>query len=261
MQDDLGDRMKAYETVETARVFDPSLPIVVRLDGRSFSTFTRGLQKPFDPSMSEIMHDVTAFLIEKTHAKVGYTQSDEISLVYLKEREESEVLFGARCFKICSVLAGMASTKFALAAVERWPDRVLKLMPSFDCRAFNVPTLVEAVNCLVWREMDASRNAIQMVAQSQFSPKQLHGQSCDQLEEMLKEKNILMSDYPAYNRWGLYLARRVEEVTLTGSELDKIPQAHRPTGPVMRSRIVDLAIAPLRNRPDKVAAVFGEEHV
>jgi tRNA(His) guanylyltransferase len=256
-KDDLGDRMKGYECVETARTFDASLPLVARLDGRAFSTFTRGMEKPFDAALSNLMREVTAYLIEKNHATIGYTQSDEITLIFDACEGETQPLFGGRCFKIASVLAGMASAKFALLANEHWPERIARNVPQFDCRAFNVPSRVEAVNCLIWRENDASRNAIQMVAQSRFSPKQLHGKSCDDLEVMLRAIGVEMTDYEARHRFGTYLARRNVEVTLTGDELARIPEMHRPTGPVVRSRILEQGFAPLRNHADRVAMIFG----
>lgn len=260
-RDDLGDRMKGYEAAETERAFDPSLPLIARLDGRAFSTFTRGMRKPFDADLSNIMREVTAHLIEKNHARIGYTQSDEITLIFDRDSEESQPIFGGRCFKIASVLAGMASAKFALLADKVWPDRVAKSVPQFDCRAFSVPSRVEAVNCLVWRENDASRNAVQMVAQAHFSPKQLHGKSCDELEEMLAGVNVLMSDYATHHQHGRYLARRSMALTLTPEELERIPEKHRPTGPVIRSRVVDLDIGPLRAKADRVALVFDHPQV
>jgi tRNA(His) 5'-end guanylyltransferase len=256
-KDALGDRMKAYEAVETDRAFDPSLPLVVRLDGRAFSTFTRGLDKPFDAALSKIMREVTAHLVEKNHARIGYTQSDEITLIFDRDSEETQPIFGGRAFKITSVLAGMASAKFALLAVTRWPDRVERSVPHFDGRAFSVPSRVEAVNHLVWREADASRNSVQMVAQSRFSPKQLHGKSCDDLEDMLALQGVKMEDFPTSSRFGSYLARRTFELELTGPELERIPEKHRPTGPVLRSRVVDLELAPIREKPDRVALIFG----
>lgn len=256
--DDLGDRMKAYEAVETDRAFDPALPLIVRLDGRAFSTFTRGMQKPFDFVLSGIMADVTSHLVEKNHARVGYTQSDEITLVFDRETEASQPIFGGRVFKITSVLASMAAAKFAILASEAWPDRVAKIVPSFDCRAFVVPSRVEAVNVLVWRELDASRNAVQAVAQAHFSPKQLHGKSCDELEEMLAAQGVTMDRYPVSVRYGRYLARRNFEMELSAEELARIPPPHQPTGPVIRSRVVDLELAPLVRQPDRVALIFEE---
>ena len=185
--DDLGDRMKTYESLETERLIDPELPLVVRLDGRAFSTFTRGMDKPFDARMSDIMRAVTAHLIEQTQACVGYAQSDEITLILERETPESEPIFGGRVFKIVSVLAAMASAKFTLLAAETWPERVERIIPSFDCRAFNVPSRVEAVNALIWREQDAARNAAQMVAQANFKPENLHGKSAAEIVAMLRD--------------------------------------------------------------------------
>jgi tRNA(His) guanylyltransferase len=259
MNDSLGDRMKGYEATETDRVFDPALPLVARLDGRAFSTFTRGLAKPFDADLSNIMREVTAHLVEKNHARIGYTQSDEITLIFDRDSEESQPIFGGRAFKIASVLASMAASKFAVLALAKWPERVERNPPAFDCRAFNVPSRTEAVNCLIWREKDASRNAVQMVAQAYFSPKQLHGKSCDDLEAMLAGRDVFMSSFDACHRYGTYLARRSFETVLTETELLRIPEKHRPAGPVIRSRVVDLGIAPLMQRPDREAAIFGAE--
>ena len=121
-KDDLGDRMKVYESLETDRLIDPEAPLVVRLDGRAFSTFTRGMHKPFDARMSDIMCAVTGHLLEQTGACVGYTQSDEITLILESETPEREPIFGGRVFKIVSVLAAMASAKFTLLRPRRGPS-------------------------------------------------------------------------------------------------------------------------------------------
>lgn len=255
-EDNLGDRMKAYESEETDRVFDASRPLVVRLDGRAFSTFTRGMNKPFDDRLIAVMDEVTAALVDANHAVIGYTQSDEITLIFDRSREEAQPIFGGRLFKVISLLAGMASARFALLAATVWPERVARSVPMFDCRAFGVPSRVEAVNALVWRELDASRNAVQAVAQAHFSPKQMHGRSCDVLETMLAERGVAMSDYPIGHRLGRYFARRTMEVELAGADLERIPERHRPTGPVLRSRVLTLDLAPIVLRPDRVDLVF-----
>lgn len=257
MQDALGDRMKGYEAVETARRFDPELPLVARLDGRAFSTFTRGLDKPFDARLSQIMRDVTAHLVEQTGALIGYTQSDEITLIVARQSAEEEPLFGGRVFKLTSVLASMAAAKFVLLALPVWPERVARIVPSFDCRAFSAPSRVEAVNALVWRELDASRNAMQAVAQSRFAPDETHGKSSDELEAMLAAIGVSMADYPQHCRFGRYLARRRVEVNPSEADLSRIPEQYRPPGPIVRARVVDLDIAPIAARADRLDLVFG----
>lgn len=94
--DALGDRMKAYEAAESDRRFMPLLPIYARIDGRSFSRFTAGLARPFDLAFQEAMILTTKALVEHTHARIGYTQSDEISLVWQQDRYDSDVFFGGR---------------------------------------------------------------------------------------------------------------------------------------------------------------------
>lgn len=258
-RDSLGDRMKAYEGLETERLIAAELPLVVRLDGRAFSTFTRGMHKPFDARMSEIMRAVTAHLIEQTQALVGYTQSDEITLILERETPESEPIFGGRVFKIVSVLAAIASAKFALLAAEAWPERVERIIPSFDCRVFNVLSRVEAVNALIWREQDAARNAVQSVAQAHFTPEELHGKSAAELVAMLAEIGVSMEAFPLANRLGRYLAKRPVETTLSAEALARIPEPHRPQGPVIRSCVIDLELAPLVARQDRVELIFGCE--
>ena len=104
-KDNFGNRMKAYEGMETERVLMPYLPIYARLDGKCFSNFTRHMKRPYDELMTNIMVDVTKFLVEETNAVIGYTQSDEISLAWYYPDPESQPLFGGRIQKINSVLA------------------------------------------------------------------------------------------------------------------------------------------------------------
>lgn len=112
-RDALGDRMKEYEGRESSRRLYSDLPIIARIDGRSFSKFTRPFDKPFDSSVTDAMDCATSRLVEKTHALVGYTQSDEITLVWHVDRSDNpaaQMLFDGRVQKLCSVLAGMATS-------------------------------------------------------------------------------------------------------------------------------------------------------
>jgi len=172
-KDDFGNRMKAYEAIETDRKLDVMLPIYARIDGRSFSRFTRGMGRPFDGRMTAAMVETTKHLVHETHARIGYTQSDEISLVWLSENPESDLLFSGKVQKMVSVLASMAAAKFAVVCPAGFEDR----LPHFDCRVFQLPSREEASSALLWRAMDARKNAISMVAQSKFSPKALHGKA------------------------------------------------------------------------------------
>lgn len=250
--DEFGDRMKAYEAVETSRRLDPHLPIYARIDGRSFSRFTRGMERPFDMRMIEAMCETTAHLVHESHARIGYTQSDEISLVWLAETPESDVFFSGKVQKMASVLASMAAAKFARVCPPGFEHR----LPHFDCRVFQVPDRDEAANAILWRALDARKNAISMVAQSRFSPKQLHGKGQSDMLEMLASEGVDFEELPAAFKRGTFLRRENFERELTPDELAGIPEAHRPTGPVMRSQIVPLDLPPFHTVLNRVAVIF-----
>jgi tRNA(His) guanylyltransferase len=226
--DNFGDRMKGYEA-RSEMVLD--LPIVVRIDGRGFSKFTRGMQKPFDHSMSSAMVATAAKLVEHTHAALGYVQSDEISLVLTRD------FFGNRLQKITSVMAGLATAHFH-EALRGLMGGYTKRAPHFDARTFSVPDMSEAANAVLWRIHDARKNAISMVAQAHFSHKELHGKSGPEKLQMLAQGGVSYDSYPETSRHGALVYRVTEKRFLTDEEYTRIPEAKRPPReqPFMRSR-------------------------
>ena len=102
MGDDLGDRMKRYEGGDT---FMPLLPVLVRLDGKNFSNFTKGLERPYDERLSKLMVATATVLAEETNAAIAYTQSDEITLVLFSSCFKSQIYFNGKASKVISILA------------------------------------------------------------------------------------------------------------------------------------------------------------
>lgn len=220
----LGDRIKEYEREETASRFMPNLPIYVRIDGRSFSNFTRTMKKPYDEKMSRIMQEVTKFLVKECSAKIGYTQSDEISLLFYAEEENSSVFFDGKKQKMVSVLSGLASAKFIELALQEFPEQCAKRIPSFDCRVFAVPNKTEAMNCFLWRVQDAVKNSISMAAFSVYPHKELHGKNQHDQLGMLIEKGINWNYYPKYFKEGSFFQRVVyeREPGIMRSKIDEV---------------------------------------
>lgn len=253
--DEFGNRMKAYEAVETARKFDHALPIYARIDGRAFSTFTLGMERPFDQRLTTAMIDTTKYLVHKMHAKIGYTQSDEISLVWLADEPESDVIFSGKIQKMCSVLASMSAAKFATAIPPHWQDR----HPHFDARVFQLPSQEEAANVFLWRAMDARKNAISMVAQNNFSHKALYGKDQKTMLAMLAEKGVDFEVLPISFRRGTFIRRETVERLLTADETEKIPEKHRPSGPVMRSDMKILDMPPFNKVSNRTGVIFNGE--
>lgn len=212
---ELGDRMKKYEYV-TRTYLTNRTPVIIRIDGRAFHTFTKGFKKPFDDLLATSMRETMLELcMNLGNCKFGYTQSDEISLVLLDtDKLETQPWFDNNLSKILSVSASIATLAFNksfrrnLATMDLTDEEKEKYLnkidsATFDARAFNIP-IEEVNNYFIWRQQDCIRNSILMVAQSVFSFKEMQGKSCKKLLEMLEqEKNIDYElDYPTYLRRG-----------------------------------------------------------
>lgn len=254
--DNLGDRMKSYEAATSSQRAFKGQPFCVRLDGRNFSTFTQGLRRPFDPDMSQLMKDVTHDLVEEFGPLVGYTQSDEITLgFYLPADSQAEYVFDGKFQKIVSLTAAFASTRFMEGMQAYLPQKVGR-WATFDSRAFVVPNLQELYHCFLWRQQDATKNAISMAASAHYSHRELHGKSGDEKQEMLFAKGINFNDSPYFFKRGTFLQRAKKMVTLTPEQLAKIPEAHRPAGPVERTVIEEQDIW-LSKTDNPVGRLFG----
>jgi tRNA(His) guanylyltransferase len=241
--DALGDRMKAFEHIEAGRRLMPGLPIMARLDGRSFHTFTRGMTRPFHEPMSRAMIETARFLVEHTHACFAYTQSDEITLGFWNEDPRSQTLFDGRVQKLTSILAGLATAKFNQETLARMPEKA-HLLPVFDARVFNMPDLDTMVECVLFRALDCAKNSITMAASAYYSHKELHGKSGSAKHEMLRSKGVNWARYPEFFKNGTFLRRETAERVLTAQELARIPEKHRPSGPVVRSQVVEVNMPP-----------------
>lgn len=220
----LGDRMKKYEKIETGDKFIPCLPVYVRIDGRSFSKFTKTMNKPYDERMSRIMQEVTKSLVEETGASIGYTQSDEISLVFYQDNIESSIFFDYKKQKMVSVIAGLTSSLFMKFCLKQMPEFCENVIPCFDCRAFSLPSKGEAMNAVLWRVKDATKNSVSMAARSIFSHKELQGKKQNDMIDMMLNKGINWNDYPKFFKEGSFFKRvsYVNEDQVTRHQVQEI---------------------------------------
>jgi tRNA(His) guanylyltransferase len=220
---DLGDRVKHFEMLQTTMVLDENQPICVRIDGKNFSTYTKHLKKPYDERLSKIMISTMNHLVEKSQAKLGYTQSDEISLVFFKTDENQEMFYAGKIQKLASILASMATAKFAqeISKVTGIPEKADDLA-LFDCRIWNVPTLYDAAEVFAWRQDDAIKNSISMAAYANFPHNSLQEKNSRTKIEMLAAKGIVWDDYPEFFKSGTYAKRTLVNVPMT-DEMRKFP--------------------------------------
>lgn len=255
----LGDRMKWYEK-RYAHVVMPMIPVMARIDGRSFSKFTSGLARPYDERMSRLMIDTTKFLVEQTNARCGYTQSDEITLVWMAEDPDAELFFGGKLLKMTSIVGSLATVYFNRQMTERLPEKK-DLMPVFDNRVWEVPADFEAVNCFIWREQDAVRNSIQSAARAHFSHNECLNKNGSELQEMLFQKGVNWNDYPNFFKRGTYVRRRVVERKFTTEELNNLPPKHEalknPDAVVRRTVVMEENFPPLTKIVNRVDVILN----
>lgn len=262
-KDDLGNRMKMYEKAESGRRFIPLLPVCARLDGRSFSKFTKDLAKPYDIDFAELMQDVTQYMVEETNACIGYTHSDEISLVWYSNDTKSQIFFDGKIQKMVSILAAMCSTYFMYELPVYLPDKweLLESPVMFDCRVWQMPNLIEATNVFLWREFDATRNSVQSSARSVYSHKECLDKNTSQLQEMLFDKGINWNDYPDFFKRGSYFQRRLKKTKFSAEEIKRLPEKHaarlNPELEIERHVVERIDMPIFAKITNKVAVIFN----
>ncbi len=245
VRDDLGNRMKEFYENRSKTYLTRRVPVIIRLDGKAFHTFTKCFKRPYDEILHKTMNATMKYLCENIQGcKVGYTQSDEITLLLTDyDNLQTDAWFGYNVQKVCSIAASMATLAFnqnlfanlnvyelewahslTPQSVElqeehrKYVDSIRQAISKgalFDARCFSIPK-EEVTNCFIWRQQDATRNAIQMLGQCNFSHKELDKKSCDEIQDMLwVEKGINFNNYsPEFKRGVCCYKTQKEHITI-----------------------------------------------
>ena len=209
--------MKEYER-DYSYTLTKKTPVLIRVDGKAFHTYTRGLERPFDQGLIEAMWETARVLCSEIQgAQLAFVQSDEISiLIHNYKTRESESWFGNKLQKMVSVAAGIASGVMTIESDAIFATREhgivipLHKRACFDARAWIMPTF-EVCNYFIWRQQDWTRNSVQMLARSLYSHKELHGKNNSELQEMCFQKDTNWNDLPVYLRRGACIVKRTFE--------------------------------------------------
>jgi tRNA(His) 5'-end guanylyltransferase len=236
---DLAERMKGYEK-RNRYYLQRRMPVILRLDMRAGHSFTRGFERPFDEVFIKSMQDTAKYLCKNIqNCKLSYQQSDEITLLLVDyDKLNTDCFFDYRVDKLCSIAASMATMAFnkyfydnvfvynATATVDlsdkKYPfkevySKAVDKGAMFDARCFNIPK-EEVTNNFYWRQLDASRNSIQMVGQANFSHKELHKKSRNDIQDMLMtQKGINWNNLPTYQKRGSCCIKIEENITENNS--------------------------------------------
>lgn len=213
----LGDRMKEFYENRTRYYLPRRTYSIIRIDGKAFHTYTKGLNRPFDLRFVEDMDKTAIYLCKKIQgAKFAYVQSDEISLLLTDfDNLTTNAWFEGEIRKICSISASLATAKFnQLRFLGEFNDTGgidsnIKIA-AFDSRVFTIPHNIEVENYFIWRQQDATRNSIAAVAQSQYSHKELHKKNTSRMQEMIFKKGINWNDYNSKLKRGRIILKNPE---------------------------------------------------
>lgn len=223
----LSTRMKENYENRTKQYLMRRTPTIIRLDGKAWHTYCKGLDRPFDDGLREDMQATTAFLCSEIQgAKCGYTQSDEITILLTDyDSLTTDAWFNYSVQKMCSIAASLATAKFNELRVRRIVEgNLLNDNPNaqqiknvlghlkkssklafFDARVFQIADKEEVVNCFLWRQRDAEKNSISMLAQSLYSHKELHQKNTSDMQEMCFQKGHNWNDLHFSKKRGSFI--------------------------------------------------------
>ncbi|MDQ0111277.1 tRNA(His) guanylyltransferase Thg1 family protein [Paenibacillus harenae] len=208
--DDFGNRMKGYEHA-FRHSLPRRLPVLLRLDGCHFHTFTRGLNKPFDAKLTQAFWETCKYLAgQLMGCKLVYHQSDEISILLTNnDKLTTQAWYDNNIQKMVSVSAAMVTAKFNDIMRSVYPDKELAF---FDSRAWVLPE-DEVTNYFLWRQQDATKNSISMVAQAHFPQSELQGLDGKKTQDKLfTEKGINWNELPVWQKRGVCITKQPLQV-------------------------------------------------
>lgn len=255
----LGDWCKWLEKNFSNEQMIPTLPVIVRLDGNNFHNWTKGLERPFDTKLTQLMVETTKFLVQETNAVIGYTQSDEITLILYSSDRKSAIYNEGKKQKILSKLSAKCVNFFNEKRKEILPNH--DKVAIFDCRIYQTPNLHDACVQLLWRENDATKNSISMLAQSLFSQQQLKNLNGNQLQDkMMVEKTVNWNDLETKLKRGTYVKRVKTSKPFSADELKDLPlmhQAHKNPNLIIERAFVKEIEYPIFSKiSNKVDVIF-----
>jgi len=255
MNDELGNRMKNFYENRTRYLLPRRTYTIIRIDGKAFHTYTRGLKQPFDAGLIEDMNETAQYLCKNIQgAKFAFVQSDEISILLTDfETIATDAWFDGNIQKIASVSASMATAKFNHLRMSRIikdstkleKDGLISIRPiendllrmklaEFDSRLYSIPSKIEVKNYFIWRQADCVRNSIQSVAQSLYSHSELNNKNTKQMQEMIWQKGINWNNYDSTLKRGRFVIKESYEKVV--ERFEEMKKYKTPVETVIRTR-------------------------
>lgn len=273
-------RMKENYENRAQNFLYKKIPVIIRIDGKAFHTYTKGLDKPFDIGLIEDMNETAIYLCKNIQgAKCAYVQSDEISILVTDyDKHETDAWFDYNIQKVTSIAASLATSKFNQLIIKRhfknWCNiyntesiNILNLeatmefgikLANFDARCFNIPK-EEIANYFLARQKDAVRNSISSVAQSLYNHKELDGKNSNELQEMIFQRGINWNDFHFGEKRGRWI---VKNTYINGILMYNTINLHHPlrSNPnIINGKVGDLLYNPDDNKVLIIKPIWDED--
>lgn len=228
-KDALSVRMKEFYEERTRTYLPRRTYTIMRLDGKAFHTYTKGLKRPFDDGLIEDMDNTAIALCKAIQgAKLAFVQSDEITIVLTDfDQLSTDAWYDGAVQKMVSVSASIASSTFNKLRLARRFNEIPKAeltgeyiasqiltqkLADFDSRVFTIPFKEEVLNNIIWRQRDTVKNSISSVAQSLYSHNELNKKNQNDMQEMIFQKGINWNDFSDKQKRGRLIMKVETEV-------------------------------------------------
>lgn len=184
------------------------IPVIIKIDGWSFSKVTSDINKPFCHKTMAIFGKTMMSLIKEIEGVVfGYCYSDKIILVLKNDKSfETEPWFGNKVQRLSSVSASLASYYFMQHLWEMADAPKLNHQIAFKSNVFAVPDINEVINYLIYRQRLCNKFAVNKALYTLLSDK--YG---DKLFSILNDKSI---------------NERIDIINQHGANFDTYPKAY-----------------------------------
>lgn len=214
MKSNIGDRIKRYEAASNIRL-TPRSCLFIRVDGKSFHTYCKNKNKPFDNELIKAMQVAAQKTAKQMQGfKLAYVQSDECTFMLTDfDTLDTQGWFNYELNKVVSLSASYFTFFFnQYMGVDE--------VAVFDSRAFIVPS-EDWPNVFIWRQRDWERNSLQMLARNNYTHSELNGKNSAQIHEMLYRKGLNWADLkPVYkNGTFIFQDETTEHIKLTYDNL------------------------------------------
>lgn len=225
----LKDRISSYQEAAAHKLLG-KLPIIMVVNGRSFSKLTSLLDKPFSNLIAECMCSTLLRLTQEVDGAIfGYSFNDEMVIIARNDQNlDTAPWYDNDIQKISSIVSSISTLHFNNYANSL--DLNLMGEPVFTTNVFAVPNIMEAINVMVSKQQQAFQSAIHFACLYELLKKydkndikeMLSGTGQDEKIQLLQQEcGVDFNEYPLAFRRGVACYRAPKLLHFDNTEIIK----------------------------------------